>query len=44
MGRSKSAWVCKTAAAWIGDVWTVRTKKLGETVAHQVIVDVKKDR
>lgn len=41
-GRSKYGMGLKTAACWIGDVWTVRTKKLGETVEHQVTVDVKK--
>lgn len=41
-GRSKYGMGLKTAACWIGEVWTVRTKKLGETVEHQVTVDVKK--
>jgi hypothetical protein len=41
-GRCKYGMGLKTAACWIGDHWTVRTKKLGETVEHQVTVDVKK--
>ncbi len=32
----------KTAAFWIGKKWTIQTKKLGETEAHEVIVDVEK--
>jgi hypothetical protein len=33
-GRSKYGLGMKTAACWFGNVWTVRTKKLGETVEH----------
>ncbi|CAA9383012.1 MAG: hypothetical protein AVDCRST_MAG93-9302, partial [uncultured Chloroflexia bacterium] len=39
-GRSKYGMGLKTAASWIGNRWTVRTKKLGETVEHRVTVDV----
>lgn len=41
-GRSKYGMGMKTAACWIGNVWTVRTKKLGETKEHTVKVDVAK--
>lgn len=39
-GRSKYGMGLKTAACWLGNRWTVRTKKLGETVEHRVEVDV----
>ena len=39
-GRSKYGMGMKTASCWIGNRWTVRTKKLGETTEHQVTVDV----
>lgn len=39
-GRSKYGMGLKTAACWIGNRWRVRTKKLGETVEHEVTVDV----
>lgn len=39
-GRSKFGMGLKTAACWLGNNWTVRTKRLGETVEHQVEVDV----
>jgi hypothetical protein len=39
-GRSKYGMGLKTAASWIGNRWTIRTKKLGETVEHTVVVDV----
>ena len=39
-GRSKYGMGMKTAACWIGDTWSVRTKKLGENVEHRVDVDV----
>lgn len=41
-GRSKYGMGLKTAACWIGNLWSVRTKKLGETIEHFVTVDVKK--
>lgn len=39
-GRSKYGMGLKTAACWIGNKWTVRTKKLGETSEHYIEVDV----
>lgn len=39
-GRSKYGMGLKTAACWLGNHWTVRTKKLGETVEYEVTVDV----
>ncbi len=39
-GRSKFGMGMKTAACWLGNQWTVRTKKLGETVELSVTVDV----
>lgn len=39
-GRSKFGMGLKTAACWLGNTWSVRTKKLGETVEYQVTVDV----
>lgn len=39
-GRCKFGMGMKTAACWIGNRWTVRTKRLGETVEHTVTVDV----
>ena len=41
-GRSKYGMGMKTAACWIGNTWILRTKKLGETVEHEVTVDVSK--
>ena len=41
-GRSKYGMGMKTASCWIGNRWTVRTKRLGETTEHQVTVDVDK--
>ncbi len=41
-GRSKYGMGMKTASCWIGNKWTVRTKKLGETVEHNISVDVNK--
>jgi hypothetical protein len=41
-GRSKYGMGLKTAACWLGNKWTVRTKKLGETVEHRVTVNVPK--
>jgi len=39
-GRSQYGLGLKTAACWFGNLWTVRTKKLGEEVGYQVTVDV----
>ena len=41
-GRSKYGMGMKTASCWIGNNWTVRTKKLGDTQEHRVSVDVDK--
>jgi len=41
-GRSKYGMGLKTAACWIGNLWTVKTKKLGETSEHFVEIDVDK--
>ena len=39
-GRSKYGMGLKTSACWIGNLWTIKTKKLGETVEHSITVDV----
>ena len=39
-GRSKYGMGLKTAACWLGNRWTVRTKKFGEAIEHKVTVDV----
>jgi hypothetical protein len=39
-GRSEFGLGLKTAASWIGNLWTVRTKKLHETIEYEVTVDV----
>jgi hypothetical protein len=39
-GRCEFGMGMKTAACWVGDEWTVRTKKLGETEELRVTVDV----
>ena len=39
-GRSKYGMGLKTASCWIGNKWTVRTKKLSETTEHSVTIDV----
>ena len=41
-GRSQFGMGMKTAACWIGDHWTVRTKSLGDTVENTVEVDVER--
>jgi hypothetical protein len=41
-GRSKYGMGLKTAACWMGNMWTVRTKRMGEAVEHRVTVDVDK--
>ena len=41
-GRSKYGMGMKTASCWIGNKWTVTTKRLGEEVEHSVTVDVNK--
>jgi hypothetical protein len=42
MGRSRYGMGMKTAAFWIGRKWRIQTKKLGETEAHEVTIDVDK--
>jgi histidine kinase/DNA gyrase B/HSP90-like ATPase len=42
VGRSKYGMGLKTAACWLGEVWTVRTKRLGDTTEHTIKVDVEK--
>lgn len=39
-GRSKFGMGMKTAACWFGNLWTIKTKKLGETTEYFVTVDV----
>src|SRR6266481_1521779 len=39
-GRSKYGLGLKTGACWFGDLWTVKTKKLGNATAHKIVVDV----
>lgn len=39
-GRSKYGLGMKMAACWFGELWTVRTKRLGETVEHEITVRV----
>lgn len=39
-GRSKYGMGMKTAACWLGDYWTIKTKKLGEDVEHEIAIDV----
>jgi hypothetical protein len=41
-GRCRYGMGMKTASCWIGNRWTVTTKKLGETQEYTVEVDVKK--
>ncbi len=41
-GRSRYGMGMKTAACWIGNVWAVETKRLGEDLAYRVTVDVEK--
>jgi hypothetical protein len=39
LGRSEFGLGLKTAASWVGNVWTVRTKKLNDTVEYEATVD-----
>ena len=41
-GRSEFGMGLKTASCWLGEVWSVRTKKLGEKNELEVIFDVEK--
>jgi hypothetical protein len=38
--RSRFGMGLKTSACWLGNEWSVRTKKLGETTEYTVLVDV----
>ena len=38
--RSKYGMGLKTAASWMGNVWSVRTKRLGDSVEYEVTVDI----
>ena len=39
-GRSKFGMGLKTAACWMGNRWTVKTKRSGDPIEHTVTVDV----
>lgn len=39
-GRSRYGMGMKTAACWIGNKWTIKTKQLNEIVEHKVTIDV----
>ena len=39
-GRSEFGMGLKTAACWFGNSWSVRTKKLGEEIAHEIEFNV----
>ena len=39
-GRSKFGMGLKTAACWMGNRWTVRTKRSGDPIEHVITVDV----
>lgn len=41
-GRSRYGLGMKTASCWFGNTWTIKTKKLGEQIAHRVSIDVDK--
>lgn len=41
-GRSQFGLGLKTAACWLGNYWTIRTKKLGETTEHEIVFDVER--
>lgn len=41
-GRSRYGMGLKTAACWIGNFWSIRTKKYGETNEYYVNIDVNK--
>jgi len=42
VGRSKYGMGMKTAACWLGDVWSIKTKKFGSTTEYFVEVDVER--
>ena len=39
-GRSRYGLGLKTGASWFGDIWTIHTKKLGETYSYLIEVNV----
>lgn len=39
-GRSRYGLGMKTAACWLGNKWNIKTKRLGETIEHNVTIDV----
>lgn len=39
-GRCRYGLGMKTASCWLGNYWSVKTKKLGSTLEHRVAVDV----
>lgn len=41
-GRSRYGMGMKTAACWLGDIWTIKTKKLGDTKERFVKIEVDK--
>lgn len=41
-GRCRYGMGMKTSSCWIGNIWQVTTKKLGETREYSVTIDVKK--
>lgn len=41
-GRSEFGMGLKTSASWLGDVWTVRTSKFGESLEYQITFDVER--
>lgn len=41
-GRSKYGLGLKTAACWLGNIWTIKTKKLGNPIEYSVKIDVDK--
>lgn len=41
-GRCRYGMGLKTAACWFGQLWSVRTKKRGESVEHEITVDVER--
>jgi len=41
-GRSEFGMGLKTAACWLGDVWSVRTKRLGDNYEYSITFDVER--
>lgn len=42
VGRSRYGMGMKTASCWIGNRWSIRTKKFGESTEYEVHIDVNK--